>query len=142
VRYQIIAEAYRDLEAATARLELIDRLAGLVRQTPEGLLPTVALLCQGQIAPDFAGVELGLNERLAARAVATAVEVPPEQVLAFARETGDLGLTAERLLGELDPDRAATLEVQVVFEGLHQIAAAEGTGSQGRKLAGLGSLLQ
>jgi DNA ligase 1 len=142
VRYQIIAEAYRDLEAASGRLELIDRLAGLVRQTPEGLLPTVALLCQGQIAPDFAGVELGLNERLAARAVATAVAVPPEQVLATARETGDLGLTAERLLGELDPDRAATLEVQVVFEGLHQIAAAEGTGSQGRKLAGLVGLLQ
>jgi DNA ligase 1 len=142
VRYQIIAEAYRDLEGSTARLELIDRLAGLVRQTPEGLLPTVALLCQGQIAPDFAGVELGLNERLAARAVATAAQVPPEQVLAVARETGDLGLTAERLLGELDPDRAASLEVQVVFEGLHQIAAAEGTGSQGRKLAGLVGLLQ
>jgi DNA ligase 1 len=141
VRYQIIAETYRDLEAASARLELIDRLASLVRQTPEGLLPTVALLCQGQIAPDFAGVELGLNERLAARAVATATQVPPEQVLATARETGDLGLTAERLLGELDPDRAATLEVQVVFEGLHQIAAAEGTGSQGRKLAGLVGLL-
>jgi DNA ligase N terminus len=142
VRYQIVAEAYRDLEAATARLALIDRLASLVRQTPTELLPTVALLCQGQIAPDFAGVELGVNERLAARAVATATGVPPEQVLALARETGDLGLAAERLLQELDPDRPATLEVRTVFEGLHQVAAAEGTGSQGRKLAGLGSLLQ
>jgi hypothetical protein len=55
VRYQIVAEAYRDLEAASARLALIDRLAELVRQTPAELLPTVALLCQGQIAPDFAG---------------------------------------------------------------------------------------
>ena len=54
----VVAETYRDLEAATARLELIDRLAELVRQTPDELLPTVALLCQGQIAPDFAGVEL------------------------------------------------------------------------------------
>ena len=68
--------------------------------------------------------------------------MPPEQVLALARETGDLGLAAERLLGELDPDRPATLEVRTVFEGLHQVAAAEGTGSQGRKLAGLGSLQQ
>ena len=110
MRYQIVAEAYRDLEAATARLELIGRLASLVRQTPTELLPTVALLCQGQIAPDFAGVELGVNERLAARAVATAAGVPPEQVLALARETGDLGLAAERLLQELDPDRAATLD--------------------------------
>jgi DNA ligase-1 len=91
VRYQIVAEAYRDLEHATARLELIDRLASLVRQTPTSLLPTVALLCQGQIAPDFAGVGLGMADRLAARAVATAADVPPAQVLASAREIGDLG---------------------------------------------------
>jgi ATP-dependent DNA ligase len=75
VRYQIVAEAYRDLEAASARLALIERLAALVRQTPDELLPTVALLCQGQIAPDFAGVELGLADRLATRAVATAAGV-------------------------------------------------------------------
>jgi DNA ligase-1 len=142
VRYQIVAEAYRDLEGSSARLELIDRLASLVRQTPTELLPTVALLCQGQIAPDFAGVELGVNERLAARAVATANGVPPEQVLALARETGDLGLAAERLLRDAREPRPARLEVQVVFDTLHQVAAAEGTGSQGRKLAGLGSLLQ
>jgi DNA ligase 1 len=142
VRYQIVAEAYRNLEGSSARLELIGRLAELVRQTPDELLPTVVLLCQGQIAPDFAGVELGLNERLAARAVATAAEFPAEQVLATAREVGDLGLTAERLLAAAPGARPARLEVRVVFEGLHQVAAAEGTGSQGRKLAGLGSLLQ
>ena len=54
MRYEIVAEAYRDLEAASGRLALIDRLAELFRQTPDDLLPTVALLCQGQIAPDFA----------------------------------------------------------------------------------------
>jgi DNA ligase-1 len=142
VRYETVAEAYRDLELASARLELIDRLAELLRQTPVTLLPTVALLCQGKIAPDFAGVEIGLAERLAARAVAQATGVPGEQVLASAREVGDLGLAAERLLGELARSRPASLEVGVVFETLHQIAAAEGTGSQGRKLAGLVGLLE
>jgi DNA ligase-1 len=142
VRYQIVAEAYRDLEAASGRLQMIERLAELVRQTPDDLLPTVALLCQGQIAPDFAGVELGMANRLAARGVAQAAEVPGEQVLAGARDVGDLGLAAERLLGELDPGRAATLEVEEVFAGLHQVAQAEGTGSQGRKLAGLVALLE
>jgi DNA ligase-1 len=142
VRYQIVAEAYRDLEGATARLELIDRLARLFAQTPDELLPTVALLCQGQIAPDFAGVELGLAERLAARAVATAAEVPAEQVLALAREVGDLGLTAEQLLEAAPGPRPATLEVQAVFDTLHEVAEAQGEGSQGRKLAGLVRLLQ
>jgi DNA ligase 1 len=142
VRYEIVAEAYRDLERATARLELIDRLARLFTQTPDELLPTVALLCQGQIAPDFAGVEIGLAERLAARAVAQAAGVPVAQVLSDARDSGDLGLTAEQLLGALAGSRPASLEVAVVFEGLHQIAQAQGTGSQGRKLAGLVALLE
>ena len=141
MRYLLVAEAYRDLERANARLELIERLADLVRKTPDELLPTVALLCQGQIAPDFAGVELGMADRLAARAVATAAGVPAEQVLAGARDSGDLGLTAERLLEELDPGRPATLEVATVLQGLHQVAEAQGEGSQGRKLAGLVGLL-
>jgi DNA ligase-1 len=141
VRYGVVAEAYRDLEAASGRLQMIDRLADLVRQTPAELLPTVALLCQGQIAPDFASVELGVAERLAARTVAQAAGVPVERVMAGLRDTGDLGLGAEQLLEELDPDRPATLEVGTVFDGLHEIARAEGEGSQGRKLEGLVELL-
>jgi DNA ligase 1 len=141
VQYEIVAAAYRDLEQATARLELIDRLAGLFRQTPTPLLPTVALLCQGQIAPDFAGVEIGLAERMAARAVAQAVGVTGEQVLASAREVGDLGLATESLLAAEAGSRPATLEVGMVFDTLHQIAAAEGTGSQARKLDLLAGLL-
>ena len=98
MRYGTLADAYRDLERSTARLELIDRLATLVADTPVDLLPSVALLCQGQIAPDFAGVEMGMAERMAARAVAEAAGVSAEQALAAARATGDLGLAAEQLL--------------------------------------------
>jgi DNA ligase 1 len=141
VRYEIVAEAYRDLERATARLELIDRLAELIRQTPDDLLPTMVMLCQGKIAPDFAGVEIGLAERLAARAVAQAVGIAAEQVLASAREVGDLGLAAEALLAADPAPRPPTLEVPVVFDTLHEIARAEGSGSQARKLDGLTGLL-
>jgi DNA ligase-1 len=142
VYYQIVAGAYRDLQRASARLELIDHTAELFRQTPAELLPTVALLCQGRIAPDFTGIEIGLAEKLAARAVAEAAGLTGAQVLATLRETGDLGDTAEQLLGAVAGEREATLEVKHVFDTLHQIAAAEGTGSQGRKLAGLVGLLR
>jgi DNA ligase-1 len=142
MRYEIVAETYRDLERATARLELIERLAGLFAQTPTPLLPTVALLCQGNIAPDFAGVELGLAERMAARAVAQAVGMTAEQVLDSARKVGDLGMAAEALLADTAASRQASLEVGVVFDTLHQIAAAEGQGSQARKLAPLVGLLE
>jgi len=41
VKYEIVAEAYRDPEQAGGRLALTGRLAGLLAATPAGLLPTV-----------------------------------------------------------------------------------------------------
>jgi DNA ligase 1 len=105
------------------------------------LLPTVCYLCQGLIAPEFAGVDLGLAEKLAVRAVATATGAGPEQVAARVRETGDLGQAAEQLLEVTGAGRPASLPVTLVVETLHQIAEAEGPGSQGRKLDLLAGLL-
>ena len=142
MRYEVLAEAYRDLEQANGRLVMIDRIAGLIERIPADLLPTVVLLCQGKIAPDFAGIDLGLAERMAARAVGMAAGVPGEQALAEARSTGDLGLAAERLLAATATDRTGDLRVSVVFDTLHEVAAAAGTGSQGRKLDLFAGLLR
>src|SRR5216117_3732915 len=141
VRYLIVAEAYRDLELVSSRLALTERLATLLAGTPAGLLPTVCYLCQGLIAPEFAGVDLGLAEKLAVRAVATATGAGPEQVTASVRETGDLGQAAEQLLAATAACRPASLLVTVVVDTLHRIAEAEGPGSQGRKLELLAGLL-
>jgi DNA ligase 1 len=141
VEYEVVAEAYRDLEQASGRLMLIERLAALLVQTPQDLLPTVCYLCQGQVAPEFAGVDLGLAEKLALRAVATATEVGTDDVIAAVREAGDLGQAAEQLLVETAQDRKPSLQVAAVVDTLHQIARAEGSGSQGRKLDLLAGLL-
>jgi DNA ligase-1 len=141
VKYETVAEAYRDLEQATGRLALTERLAALLAGTPDELLPTVCYLCQGLIAPEFAGVDLGLAEKLAVRAVATTTGAGPEQVTASVRETGDLGQAAEQLLAATAAGRPASLLVTVVVGTLHRIAEAEGPGSQGRKLELLAGLL-
>jgi len=153
MRYETVAEAYRDLEQASGRLALVERLAALLAGTPAELLPVVCYLCQGLIAPEFAGVDLGLAEKLAVRAVATAAHTEPAQVTALVRETGDLGLAAEQLLATTAADqpasltvstaagRPASLTVSTVVDILHEIAAAEGQGSQGRKLDLLAGLL-
>jgi DNA ligase 1 len=144
VRYLIVAETYCGLERVSSRLALTEQLAALLAQTPAGLLPTVCYLCQGLIAPEFAGVDLGLAEKLAARAVAIAADADAAQVAALVRETGDLGQAAERLLARPRPGaggREASLEVSDVVRTLGEIAAAEGAGSQGRKLELLAGLL-
>src|SRR5690348_265017 len=141
MEYLVVAEAYRDLEAVSGRLALIERLAALVDQTPDTLLPVVCYLCQGQIAPEFAGIDLGLAEKMAIRALAAATGAETAQVAAYVRETGDLGQAAEQLLADRAAGRAASLDVVTVVRTLRQIAAAEGQGSQGRKLELLAGLL-
>ena len=143
MQYETVAAAYRDLEQVSSRLALIDRLAELLRQTPDGLLPRVVYLCLGDIAPAFTGIEIGLADKMVTRALADGTGVALEEVRATLLETGDLGLTAEELLAAHGAGRrVSTLEVGVVFETLHQIAAAAGSGSQGRKLELLGGLLE
>src|SRR3954451_14759633 len=107
MRYETVAEAYRDLEAATGRLALIDRMAELIRVTPVDELARVCYLCQGLIAPAFGGIRLGPAAMLAIRAVADAAVVEADAVTAPVRERGDLGEAAEALL----PDRAASVTV-------------------------------
>jgi DNA ligase-1 len=144
LRYLIVAEAYRDLEQFSSRLALTERLAALLAQTPAELLPSICYLSQGLIAPAFAGVDLGMAEKLAVRAVATAAAVDAAHVATAVRETGDLGEAAERLLARPADDpagQAASLEVTEVVRTLRQIAAAEGTGSRGRKLELMTGLL-
>jgi DNA ligase-1 len=140
MQYETVAEAYRDLEQVSGRLALIERLAALVAQTPQRLLPVVCYLCQGLIAPEFAGVDLGVAEKLAIRAVGTATGADAAQVAARVRETGDLGQAAEQLLAASAP-QAGTLTVVTVVNTLREMANAEGPGSQGRKLDLLGGLL-
>jgi len=141
VRYEIVADAYHKLEQVTGRLALIDHMAALLAQTPSDLLPAVVYMCQGQIAPEFAGVDLGMAEKLAARALAEAAGVTSEQVQQVLLDTGDLGHAAEQLLGEVAGSRPASLEVRDLVDTLHLIAAAAGPGSQTRKLALLAGLL-
>src|ERR1700761_2190957 len=142
VRYEMVAEAYRDLEQLSSRLALTERLAQLLVQTPPELLPRVCYLCQGLLAPEFTGLELGLAEKLAVRALATAAGTEPATVAALVREAGDLGQAAERLLADTGGvGRTGTLDVTAVVRTLREIAAAEGAGSQGRKLDLLAGLL-
>jgi DNA ligase-1 len=141
VRYLIVAEAYRDLERVSSRLALTERLAVLLAETPAELLAVMCYLCQGLIAPEFAGIDLGLAEKLAVRAVAAATEVDAVRVAVAVREAGDLGQAAEQLLAATASGRTASLEVTEVVHTLRQIAAAEGSGSQGRKLELLAGLL-
>ena len=50
-------------------LELTDILVELFKNTPQEIISNIVYLIQGKLLPDFEGVELGVAEKLAIRAI-------------------------------------------------------------------------
>src|SRR6266851_4150848 len=126
------------MEATSSRNELVRILSEVYRASSLDELEPVTYLIQGRLAPFFEPVEIGLGERLLITAVATAYDVPKEDVISLNRETGDLGITAQRLARA---SRRKSPSVVDVHGRLSQIAAAGGAGSQQQKLDGFTGLL-
>src|SRR5260370_16937440 len=85
------------MEATSSRNELVRILSEVYRACSVEELEPITYLIQGRLAPFFEPVEIGLGERLLITAIAGAYSVPKEEVTKLNRQTGDLGVTAQRL---------------------------------------------
>jgi DNA ligase-1 len=141
MKYQLLAQAYADIEGTASRLKMTARLADLVRRTPPAALARVIYLTQGKLYPDFAGVEIGVAEKSAVRAVAQATGVGEETVRRRLARAGDLGTVAEALQAARGP-RRPVLTVDGVHAALDRAARAAGAGAQAKRLAAVAALLQ
>jgi DNA ligase-1 len=146
MRYAELCEAYEAIEATSKRLEMTGLLVDLLRRTPASLVDKVVYLTQGQLAPSFEGVELGLAEKLVVKGLAQASGSDDARVTRLYKEKGDLGVAAEELLGKRRQatllGKAEPLAVREVFDRFLRVAKASGSGSQEQKLRLLGELLQ
>ena len=64
MEYSRLVQIYERLEATTKRLEMTDLLVELFASVPREMIDKVVYLTQGRIYPDYAGIELGLAEKL------------------------------------------------------------------------------
>ena len=69
MEFSIIAEIFERMENTTKRIELTNLLVELLKKTPKKINPNAVYLLQGIIRPNFEGVELGVAEKLAIRAI-------------------------------------------------------------------------
>ena len=143
MRFAELAEAYGRLENTSKRLEMRHILAELIRPLRGEELAHVLYLSQGQLLPEYEGVELGVAGSLALRAVAQVTGVSEETVARRTKELGDLGTAiAELRAREPAAPSGVPLEVQEVYGGLREIAAAKGEASQAEKIRVLTELLR
>ena len=138
MKFSELAASLDQMEATSSRNELVRILSEVYRASSVNELKPITYLIQGRLAPFFEPVEIGLGERLLITAIAAAYSVPKEEVTKLNRQTGDLGVTAQRLA---PASRRQTPSVVEVHQRLARIAAAGGAGSQQDKLDGFTGLL-
>ncbi len=145
MKYSVVAGYFEKLEGTSGRLEMTEILATLLRETPKADLPTLAYLMQGKLRPDYEGVELGIAEKLALRALGTASGCGPEKVREAYIKAGDIGSAAQSLLASGRGQQEALFPEQLtlarVYGSLISIARTSGGGSVESKLKELVSLL-
>jgi DNA ligase 1 len=142
VHFAELVADYDRLETTTKRLEVRAILVELLKKVSAPNLPKLVYLMQGELRPEFEGVELGVADSLAARAVAQATGVTEKAVTESVRRTGDLGTTVEELM----PKRSVRLDaeplrIEEVYSELDRIATSSGEGSQELKIRILVQLL-
>jgi len=143
VKFAELAATYERLEATKKRLEMRSLLSGLFRPVGTEEIAIVVYLTQGLLRPEFEGVELGIADSLARRALALALDVPEATVADRARSSGDLGLTAAELAEKKAPTGVGhPLTVEEAYRELEDLAKAAGEGSQELKVQGLAGLLR
>lgn len=145
VPYGALCKTFSLIEMTTKRLVIMEYCSLFLRQvmrlTPDDLLPTVLLMIN-KLAPDYAGIELGIGESLIMKAIGETTGRSLAIIKADHKEIGDLGLVAVKsrstqpTMFKLKP-----LTVRGVHQGLMEIATVSGNGAQGRKVNGIKKLL-
>jgi DNA ligase-1 len=143
VRYSRIAAAYEKIEATTKRLEMTDHLVEILKETPTSLIDKVVYLTQGKLYPDFVGIEIGIAEKLAVRAVARSAGHREKDIEEDMQKTGDLGETTQKFMEKKTQATffSTPLTVERVYETLDKMANSTGSGSVDLKLGLLAGLL-
>jgi DNA ligase-1 len=139
MRFDELATYFEQLEATTGRLKMYRLLGELFSQAAADEIALVAYLCEARLGPAFAGIQIGMGERMVASAIQAATDKPPSQIDQLYQQLGDLGLVAQHLL----PKRGRSkLTVSEVYAALLEIAQMSGSGSLEKKTRRLASLIQ
>jgi len=143
VKFSILAKAFEKMESTTKRLELTDILVELFKETRSDLISKIVYLIQGKLRPEFEGIELGVAEKLAIRAISKSSGIPIKKIEEEYRKMGDLGHAASIILEQKTQTTFVVEDITVerVYETLYKIAKLEGTGSQDMKMKYISSLL-
>jgi DNA ligase-1 len=143
MKFSLVADTLSYMENTTKRLELTQHLVDLFKITPPNVIPKVIYLLQGKLRPDHEGVEIGIAEKIAIKALAKSSGIPIKKIDSEYKETGDFGQVASKILKQKTQTTflSQNITVERVYDTLYKIAELKGTRSQDMKMKYISSLL-
>jgi DNA ligase 1 len=141
--FKLVIEAFEQMEQTSSRLALTDYLVALLKKTPPGIIDKVTYLIQGKLYPDYEGIELGLAEKMAIRAIAGSSGMGQSKIEKIYQNTGDLGDAAGEAMKSKSQSTlfSEPMTVERVYSTFDKVARTAGSGSQETKLRMISSLL-
>ncbi|MCS7094323.1 MAG: ATP-dependent DNA ligase [Thaumarchaeota archaeon] len=144
MEFRKLAEYYDRLEATTKRLEMREILVQLLGEATPDEAQRIAMLSLGKLYPPYVGIELGMAEKLAIRALRSVTGASEAEVEKLLAKKGDLGLVAEELLSKRKAQTILfqePLTVDQVYTTFERIARETGEGAMENKVKLLTGLL-
>ena len=137
MKYSKLVELYEYLERTSSRLSKIEKIAEFLKDCDAEVLDKVVLLVQGRVFPSYSEKEIGVADKMMVKVIASATGFSEGEVVKKYKETGDLGLAVEELMGKKKQTTLVSRELEVgkVFENLRKLADIEGRGSQDVKIS-------
>ncbi len=141
--FEEIAKSYKRIEDLSKRLEMTDELIDLFTGRSPAELEYIVRLTKGEVRPAFEGIELGVAEKLAVKALYQVTLISPDEIEEKRKTLGDIGSLAEEIMRRKMQMSLFSEELTVdrVFKSLEKISLVEGKASQDHKLKLIAELL-
>ncbi|MGI0007388.1 MAG: ATP-dependent DNA ligase [Nitrosotalea sp.] len=143
MKFSLVADTLGYMENTTKRLELTQHLVDLFKITPPDIISKVIYLLQGKLRPDHEGVEIGIAEKIAIKALSKSSAISIKKIEDEYRDTGDFGQVASKILEQKTQTTflSQNITVERVYDTLYKIAELKGGRSQDMKMKYISSLL-
>ncbi len=143
MKFSLVAETLGYMENTTKRTELTKHLVDLFKITPPEIISKVVYLLQGKLRPDHEGIEVGVAEKLAVKALSKSAGIPVTKIEHEYMKAGDFGQATATVLGQKTQTTFLKEDITVerVYDTLFKIAELKGGKSQDMKMKYISSLL-
>ena len=113
-----VAQHFSKIEETASRLSMSGIVAGLFKEAKPPEARQLVYIMEGNVAPSHEGLDVGIGEKFAIRAIAKTSGYTEKQVASGAKKSGDLGTTAEALLAKKAQLSLSSSEISSFFSFL------------------------